>query len=1011
MIAFPPLRWCARLSAATLALAVSLRAADVIPPPAISIKLGTDGRLAYSADAEGNRAIDFSHAGYGGGGEAIPFVAAKITVTADGRTDGRRIQAALDAVAALPAGPDGFRGAVLLASGRFVIEGSLRVNASGVVLRGSGQDEKTGTVLVASGQSRRTLIEVGGRGDRAEIADSRKKITDAFVPVGAKKVTVEDAAGFPVGTAIVVRRPSTAAWITDVGMGTFSGWRPERISWSPGSRDIVWERVVTAVEGNTLTLDAPITNSLDAKLGGGTVARYEFPGRIERVGVEHLRCVSEFDRAFPQDEEHAWAGIALDKVANAWVRQVTAQHFVCYAVAVQADAKAITVEDCTALDPVSELAAYRRRTFSIAGQLTLVQRCTSTRGLHDFTTGFATAGPNVFLQCRANEALDWSGPSESWASGVLYDNVIIRGNALRMLNRGPEVQGAGWTAANSLLWNCESTEIQIQSPPGAQNQAYGSKGLIVDDNLRPDLRRAPYQPFVRGGAQKPDSLYLAQLAERRGPQAAARLARVAISTSAQGARALAASDIPAPPKPAPVKPLRIENAQFTIDGQRAFTTAQNWSWYLGQLPRHLARPSGLAITRFSPGEYGPGQTDRLEDVVAALPPGGAFVHHYGLWYDRRRINHNFYGSPELRADDVTPPFMEMPWARSGRGTDWNGLSKYDLTRFNPWFFQRVKDFADLADARGRILYFNFYFQHFVQETRAHYVDFPWRPVNCLQATDMPDENPAGSAFWDPSHPVRRDLHRRYIFHCLEVLKDNANVVFGIDREYSGGLPFVQFWLDTIAEWQKAKGKKVLIALEVPKAIMDAILADPVRRPLIAAIDFHHWNYRADGSLFAIEGGLNLAPREQLQRAAALPNQPRPGGPEQRYRALREYRDAFPELVIIRKNDDFPALTAAVEKAIPAAARAKTRAANIVRSPKATSWAMAAPGASYLVYDLASEPVELDLSGDTGAFKLAWLDATTGQLSAASESVTAGKVVTLTPPPSDSKRPLVAWLTR
>ena len=86
----------------------------------------------------------------------------------------------------------------------------------------------------------------------------------------------------------------------------------------------------------------------------------------------------------------------------------------------------------------------------------------------------------------------------------------------------------------------------------------------------------------------------------------------------------------------------------------------------------------------------------------------------------------------------------MPWARSGQGRDWNGLSKYDLTRFNPWFFRRVKDFADRCDAQGRILYHNFYFQHALQETRAHYVDFPWRPVNCLQDTGMPDENPAGS---------------------------------------------------------------------------------------------------------------------------------------------------------------------------------------------------------------------------------------------------------------------------
>ena len=982
--------------------------------PAISVRQGDTGKLAYTADSAGNTVIDFSHAGYAGGGEPIPFVPAKITVAPDGSAhrDRERIQAALDLVAALPVGPDGFRGAVLLAPGRYAIDGTLRLNTSGVVLRGSGQDENNGTVLVAAHPSRNTLIEISGRGERTEISTSRQPVTDTFVSVGAKRLTVTDSSAFPVGTRVAVRRPSNAAWIASLGMGNFSGWRPEnRISWTAGSRDLVWERTVTAVDGNSVTLDAPITTALDKIFDGGTVARCEFSGRIDHVGVENLRCVSDYDHAFPKDEEHAWVCVALDKVENAWVRQLTAQHFVSYVIHAQTDSRALTIEDCTALAPVSELAAYRRRVFSISGQLTLVQRCTSEYGLRDFTTGFTAAGPNVFLQCRATDALDWSGPSESWASGVLYDNVIIRGNALRFLNRGAAGQGAGWTTANSLLWNCESTEIQIQSPPGAPNQAYGSKGFIVDDSLIYDARTMPFQSFVKGSAAKPESLYLAQLAERRGPDAPARLARAAISLSAAGARALAASDVPAPAARPPKHPLRVENAQFTIDGQRAFTSAANWSWYLGQMPRPLARSFGPAITRFSPGESGVGATDNLEEVVASLAPGAAFVHHYGLWYDRRRINHNFYGSPELRADDVSAPFMESPWARSGQGTDWNGLSKYDLTKFNPWFFSRVKEFADLADTHGRILYHNFYFQHPIQETRAHYVDFPWRPVNCLQATDLPDENPAANAFYDIAHPVRRDLHRRYIRQCLDVLKDNTNVVYGLDREYSGPLSFVQFWLDTIAEWQRENNKKIFVALEIPKAEMDALLADPVRRPLIAAIDFHHWSYRADGSLFAIEGGLNLAPREQLTRAAALPNQPRPGGAAQRYRALREYRDAFPDLVLLRKTDDFPAFTAAIEKNIPAATRAATRAAPLVRTHLESVWAMAAPGSAYLVYTLAGEPFDLDLTRDTGAFTLSWLDSSTGELLPSAAPIAAGKITTLTPPVSDSKSPWAAWLTR
>jgi hypothetical protein len=320
----------------------------------------------------------------------------------------------------------------------------------------------------------------------------------------------------------------------------------------------------------------------------------------------------------------------------------------------------------------------------------------------------------------------------------------------------------------------------------------------------------------------------------------------------------------------------------------------------------------------------------------------------------------------------------------------------------------VRDFADLCDTRGLILYYNFYFQHFLQETRAHYVDFPWRPVNCLQETGLPDENPAASTFYDLSSSLRRDLHRLYIRHSLDVLADNTNIVFGIDREYSGPLPFVQFWLDTIAEWEAEHQRKVFICLEVPRAEMDAILADPKRGPMITAIDFHFWFYRADGSLFTIAGGLNQAPREQIQ---AQPPTNRPGGAEQRYRALREYRDAFPDLAIVRKADDFPALTAAIEKNISAPARAQTRPAALVKNQPATAWCMAAPGKSYLVYAMTGAPVELDLSGESGTFALAWLDSATGELRSAPDRVAAGKVATLTPPDVGTKRPWVAWLTR
>ena len=74
--------------------------------------------------------------------------------------------------------------------------------------------------------------------------------------------------------------------------------------------------------------------------------KYEDPGRIEKVGIENLRGVSEFDPAvrtreygnmdrpnyvaeeYYADENHYRNFIIFDNMKNGWVRNATALHFV-----------------------------------------------------------------------------------------------------------------------------------------------------------------------------------------------------------------------------------------------------------------------------------------------------------------------------------------------------------------------------------------------------------------------------------------------------------------------------------------------------------------------------------------------------------------------------------------------------------------------------------------------------------------------------------------------------------
>lgn len=1034
-----------------LAFGAMTRAQSSVPPqgggssdtPA-RVSAGPGGRLVYTADARGNRTIDFSHAGFAGGGVPIPDVPARILVHPADGDDRLRIQAAIDAVSAMPLDAAGTRGAVLLAPGTYEVDGQLRVAASGVVLRGAGTGPDRGTTLLATGTSRRALLLVAGNADRRERSGTQTSVADSYVPAGARTLTLEDASRLRAGDRVLITRPSVKAWISLLGMDTFPGWRPEnRLHWQPGSRDLTWDRTIVAVDGARASLDAPLTAPLDRAFGGGTVAGYEFPGRISRAGVERISLVSATDASRPLDEDHAWDAIALDHVEDAWVRQVSVRHFVNHAVDVRRAARAVTIEDVESVDPVSEVGGWRRRIFHVEGELALFQRCTSRGGTHDFAVGHTAAGPNVFLDSRTDGSLDFSGTLGSWSPGVLFDALHIRGNALRLANRGVDDQGAGWTTGFSVAWNVEATDVEVWSPPGAVNQAYGSRGTTSGDGIVEDPRVVPYRDFFRGQPVEPRSLYRAQLEERLGASAVAAIARREIGSGDQGARPLSEADVAARAAREAVaaasRPLRVEDGAFVIEDARAWTHRTNWSWFQAQMPPSLAPAFGPAITRFAPGRDGRGLTDDLQEVVSGLPPGGAFYQFYGLWYDRRRVNHNYDGSAERRTGDVWAPFVELPWARSGQGKAWDGLSKYDLARFNPWYFDRVREFARLADREGRILYYNFYFQHWLTESRSHYVDFPWRPVNALQDTGLPNEVPAANTFYDLTSPVRRDLHRRYIRHALDTIGGHSNVVFGIDREYTGSLEFLQFWLDEIAAWESEHGRRVFVALEVPKDQMDAVLRDPVRGPRIAAIDFHHWLYRADGRLFAVKGGLNRAPREQrpdiagAEELEALKRQVDPAklnqgdfrnGPEfqrlfdtlwagsrpMKYRAWREYRDGHPQLVVLTAFDEYPELTRAVEQALPPAQRAGLAASDLVRSPRESAWCAARPGEAYLVYAIDGSGVQLDLHDAAGRYTVAWLDTGTGMLLGAGV-VTAGSLVTLTPPAAVAGRPTAAWLSR
>ncbi len=698
-------------------------------------------------------------------------------------------------------------------------------------------------------------------------------------------------------------------------------------------------------------------------------------GEIGESGIENLTLDSGFDPRNTHDENHCWTGVSIEYACDCWVRLVNFRHLAGAGVAMQASARRITVEDCQYLEPVSENAGLRRTSFYVMGQQCLVQRCYARQGRHDFVTGFCAAGPNAFVQCEAEEALSYSGGLDSWACGTLYDIVEIDGHDLVMKNLGQDNNGAGWNAAASVAWQCSAAEIHCYSPDTINtNRAYGAwaqfsgNGYWSNSNNHVQPRSLYYAQLEERLGEKMvvNPRILMRSTEASSSPSVAKAMEMAMEArnvprqtlrewieeaqeipveageeamglkgsrgcflrgaraelGAKGSRGCFLRGARAELGAKGLKGcIEISNGLLTQEGEILLGGRYQTPWWNGKLRTSYLHSNACkpALTRFVPDREGTGLTDRIDSVVAWMEREDilAWDQNYGLWYDRRRDDHERI---RRRDADVWAPFWEQPWANTGQGEAWNKLSLYDLTQNNTWYYDRLHRFAALAAPLGKLLYLEHYFQHNILEAGAHWVDSPWRPTNNVNETVFPEPVPftgdkrifVAEWFYDEQNAHMADLHRQYICRNLEAFKDLPNVVHYISEEYTGPLHFTRFWVETIRDWERETGNHVLVALAATKDVQDSILSDPAMAPTIDIIDIRYWHYKTPGiagsrsakddgkDVYDPQGGMNLAPR---QHARVQPVGNVSFGDA--YRAVCEYRQRYPGKAVLYYAQNYP----------------------------------------------------------------------------------------------------------
>jgi len=485
---------------------------------------GKDGKLVYKTTAKGDRIMDFSHAGYMGGGVALPTVVVKRTVKPSGGDDIKEIQKAINEVAGMPL-VNGFRGAVLLSAGDFTCSEPILLSASGVVLQGSGMDKTTihmtGSphAAVVIGRNN-TKIALGRteKADDSEIAESKTYITDAYVPAGTNVITVADAKAFAVGDTVIIRRPVTEAWIHFMRMDDM--YRDgKKETWIATNAKGIIKRRIDAISGNKLTLNISVADSYDAQyLGttGTTVAKAMPSQRITQVGVEnlHIECP-------PLESDYGHAPYSAIRVGgdDCWVKDVLCEETMNATVL---SGNRITMEHVVVKHTYTNLGASKPSDFSMEGSQNLLDRCEINGGNTYFVwTSVLVPGPNVLLNCTFTGLGSRIQPHQRWATGMLVDNCSVPDGGIDFMNRGVAGSGHGWTMGWAVAWNCIAKTYVIQNPPGAANWVIGCIGERQQTarlfDTKPIEPEGNYDSYGKPVAIQ--SLYLAQLKERLGAQA------------------------------------------------------------------------------------------------------------------------------------------------------------------------------------------------------------------------------------------------------------------------------------------------------------------------------------------------------------------------------------------------------------------------------------------------------------------------------------------------------------
>ena len=439
----------------------------------IPVIINPDTTITYQPTPKGDRISDFSTVGYNYGNSPLPNepngYQVPVLVTLEPKTGDQtdRIQSAIDYISSKPLNGNGFRGCLLLKAGQWDIHSvnKIAVKASGVVIRGEGDNPLTGTRIYAKGTTNENntgntlnsrLITFTGNSNWVDTA-AKTLVDNVYIPSGVMTIPITGH-NFSLNQKIQIRWPGTVAWQKASLYNTGA-----TVDVDPA---ITYNRIITAITPDSITIDAPITSPLDPNYARGYIIPITRFNNITNVGISN--CYFESIYAHDTDENHVWNAVLYSYVEDGFMHNCTSRYFAYSIAYVNTSTKKITINKSQCYDGISQLVGGRRYSFVSTGEQTLISNTLTRYGRHSYVINWPAApGPNVFVDGSSLDCYNESGSHAKWNNGVLWDNISV-------LNHNPGLQvKLERPSAYCVAWNCILGSMTFENMPLHPNWSLG----------------------------------------------------------------------------------------------------------------------------------------------------------------------------------------------------------------------------------------------------------------------------------------------------------------------------------------------------------------------------------------------------------------------------------------------------------------------------------------------------------------------------------------------------------